>query len=581
MPSSLTFRSTLTEVIADHASAFPERPAVIFPDADADPVLSYATIAGRGWAMAEWLRAELAPGSRVMLTLPTGPEFVTAFFGCVAAGMVAVPTPIPDNRKSARRRNATVVRDSGSAMVLATGADLPGVVEWAQSSALDVRCATVPADLGVRGELPAGLPRQDDDSLVFLQYTSGSTGDPKGVMVNHANLLHNTALYARGTGATPDTRFGGWIPLFHDMGLVAQFCTPLALGATTVLAAPSTFLRQPLNWLRMIDDYGIANSAAPNFAYERCTRLISDADASTVDLSRWDIAINGSEPIHAPTMAAFSAKFAAAGFRAGTMTPGYGMAEATVYVSSKPTADRARVLSVDRELAEAGVLRPTPDGSREVVSCGVAAEYDVRIVDPATRDVRADGDVGEIWLRGPSVAQGYWGRTEATETTFHASTTGGEQGFLRTGDLGTLHEGELYVTGRLKEMLIVHGRNIFPQDLEQEARATDAAMTGLVGAAFGVCAPDERVVIVHEVANPKVDLRAICLAIKDQLTRGIGVPIGSVVLVRRGMVRRTTSGKIERGATRDLFLRGELPILHADLEPAVARLLRQQAVTAG
>jgi acyl-CoA synthetase (AMP-forming)/AMP-acid ligase II len=341
------------------------------------------------------------------------------------------------------------------------------------------------------------------------------------------------------------------------------------------------FLRQPLNWLRMIDDYGIGNSAAPNFAYERCTRLISDADVSTVDLSRWDCAINGSEPIHAPTMAAFSAKFAAAGFRAGTMTPGYGMAEATVYVSSKPAADRARVLSVDRELAEAGLLRPTPDGSRAVVSCGVAAEYDVRIVDPVTRDVCADGVVGEIWLRGASVAQGYWGRAEATDATFRATTAGGEQGFLRTGDLGALHEGELYVTGRLRERLIVHGRNIFPQDLEQEARATDTALTGLVGAAFGVSAPDERVVIVHEVTNPRVDLPAICMAIKDQLTRDVGVPIGSVVLVRRGMVRRTTSGKIERGATRDLFLRGELPILHADLEPAVARLVRQQAVAAG
>lgn len=575
MPSSVALRSTVTDILADHASAFPTRPAVIFPGDAADTELTYETLVGQSAAMAEWLADQLAPHSRVMLPLPTGPEFVTAFLGCLAAGMIAVPTPIPDNRQNARRRTATVARDSGTALVLTTAADLADMRDWATSHGLDVRCSTVP-----RLDVSTRLPHPGGDNLAFLQYTSGSTGDPKGVMVNHANLLANTALYARGTGAGQDTRFGGWIPLYHDMGLIVLLCAPLLLGGTTVLTAPSTFLRGPLNWLRTIDEYDVHNSAAPNFAYERCTRMVTDQQLSTLDLSRWRCAINGSEPIHAPTMSAFSARFAAAGFGATTMTPGYGMAEATVYVCSKPIADTARVLTVDPDLADVGVLQPVPDEGRAMVSCGIAHDYDVRIVDPQTREVRADGDVGEIWLRGASVAQGYWGRAEATEATFHASTACGEHGFLRTGDLGARYQGELYVTGRLKEMLIVHGRNIFPQDLEQDARTTDAALTGLVGAAFGVPAPDERVVIVHEVANPKADLRTIAMTIKDQLTRNFGVPVGNVVLVRRGVVRRTTSGKIERATTRAQFLDGDLRALHTDLEPAVARLVRPAAVTA-
>jgi len=570
----------VTDVIADHASAFPDRPAVIFPGDNTDTELNFGPMAARGWALAEWLRDELAPGSRVMLALPTGPEFVTAFIGCVTAGMIAVPVPIPDSRKNARRRTATVTHDSGTAMVLAADADLAGVTEWADACELAVRCSTVP-DVGMRGAPPSGLPPQDGDSLVFLQYTSGSTGDPKGVMVSHANLLANTSLYFQATRSTTETRFGGWIPLYHDMGLVALLCTPLLLGGTTVLTSPSSFLRQPLNWLRMIDEYDVRNSAAPNFAYERCTRMTTDEQLSTLDLSRWECAINGSEPIHAPTMAAFTAKFAAAGFRASTMTPGYGMAEATVYVSSKAPDERPKVLRVDPDLADVGVLQPIPDGERAVVSCGTPADYDVRIVEPATRVVRPDGEVGEIWLRGPSVAQGYWGRDEATRATFRAGTAGGEHGFLRTGDLGAVHQGELYITGRLKEMLIVHGRNIFPQDLEHLARTTDPALTGLVGAAFGVSAPGERVVIVHEIANPKADLPAIGMAIKEQLTSAFGIPVGNVVLVRRGMVSRTTSGKIERGTTRAHFLSGELRALHMDLEPVVARLVARGQAVAG
>jgi acyl-CoA synthetase (AMP-forming)/AMP-acid ligase II len=579
MYSSFAYRSSLSEFIADHASAFPGKPAVIFPKDTAsgeDSVLTYGRLAQHAGALADWLRSRLRPGDRVMLALPTGPDFVAAFVACLYAGMVAVPVPVPDGFSNALRRTAGIAADCGTELVLATGHDLPAVAEWADVHGLDhVTCAPVPRpdQLPAGDHLLGGGPSAD--SLAFLQYTSGSTGEPKGVMVTHRSLMANIELCRAGIGFDSSTVFGGWVPLYHDMGLIVLLCMPLRNGTTTVLMSATAFLRHPVEWLRVIDRYGIGISPAPNFAYDLCNRVITDEQIATLDLSRWRFAINGAEPVHAPTMAAFAAKFAAAGLTPAAFVPSYGMAEATVYVSTKPPATRPVVLSVEAGPADRGRLVAAPGDRRSLVSCGFPRGFELRIVDPATREVLPDARIGEIWLRGPSVTRGYWGRAAATAATVAAVTAAREPGWLRTGDLGAVHDGELYVTGRLKEMLIVHGRNLFPQDLEHEAKAAHPALTGLVGAAFGVAAPDERPVLVHEVnlRAARAQLPSVAAAIKTRLTRAFAIPAGNVILVRRGAVRRTTSGKIERATMRQLFLDGHLHAVHADLEPAVARLL--------
>lgn len=576
---TFTAHSNLCDVVADHAAKFPSRPAAIFvrgPGQGEADELSYAQLAGRAWLLADWLRSRLAPGSRVMIALPPGLDWVTAFTGCLAAGMIAVPAPVPTTYANARRRTAGVIRDSGTTMVLTSSQDLADVTEWAAENDLSgVACSALP-DMGEACAPPPAAGRGPcPDSLAFLQYTSGSTGDPKGVMVSNGNIAANAELFCRQLGMDAATRFGGWIPFHHDMGLITLLCVPLLLGSTTAIMPASAFLRRPVDWLRAIDRYGINMSAAPNFAYDQCTRAVTDEQAAALDLSAWRWAINGSEPVHVPIMEAFARKFAASGFRPGAMLPGYGMAEATVFVSCRRPGAPLKPLAADPEQG-----RLTPDLTRgaAVVSHGIPQGFDVRIVHPQTREVAPDGSIGEIWLRGTSVAQGYWQRQGSTDATFRATTADGETGWLRTGDLGALLDGEIYITGRLKEMLVIRGRNLFPQDLEQEARAVHPALRGLVGAAFAVAAPDERAVIVHEVNVRAADaeLPRIATAIKARLTETFAIPARNVVLVRRGTIRRTTSGKIERVATRQLFFEGSLRAAHTDLEPAVARLIRRQ-----
>ncbi|MEN3307794.1 MAG: hypothetical protein V7603_3996 [Micromonosporaceae bacterium] len=596
-------RGTIGEILGRHVAEHPERPAVIFvqdPSGDADEIMTYGELGRRAGARSRWLRDRLSPGSRVVLALPTGPWFVEAYVGCLMAGMVAVPTPVPDSSTFAGRRTASVVRDCGAALILTLERDLPAVAACvgpaapgpagsatdapilvaADAGTADVggTTATITTAGSVGSDTTADLVGLDD--LVLLQYTSGSTGDPKGVMVGHANLLANVAACARRLEASESTRFGGWIPLHHDMGLIVVLTTPLLLGGSCVLMRATAFLRRPVDWLRLIDRYDVAVSAAPNFAFDLCRRMVTDEQLAGVDLARWQVVVNGSEPIHAPTMTAFIERFAAAGFRAETMSPGYGMAEATVYITIKERARRPLVRRIDAARADAGEI--VPGVGREIVSCGAPDAFDVCIVDPGTRAVLAENTVGEVWLRGPSIARGYWGRPEATAETFNAETADGDAGWLRTGDLGALVAGEVYVTGRRREMMIVHGRNLYPQDLEQEARAAHPALTGHFGAAFGVAAPDERVVIVQEI-GPRVDpdeLPRIVWAIARQVSRSFAIGAGNVLLVRRGGVRRTTSGKIERTAMRRLFLAGELHPVHAIVEPAVARLMQVRASAA-
>ena len=529
---------------------------------------SYARLDQEARGRAAWLHTHLPQGARVLLLHPTGLEFTAALFGCLYAGMIAVPAPLPGGHRHHARRLAAIARDSGASAVLTTAAHLAEVTEWA-ADLPDTSIQVVAGDL-----LDADAPQDwcpvpvDRSTIAVLQYTSGSTGDPKGVVLQHDHILFNTAVGSAALGF--GGRVGGWLPLYHDMGLFAQIVWPLLLGGSSVLMAPTAFVRRPAQWLRMIDVFGIGFSFAPNFAFDLCTRKVREQDLVGLDLSRWRVAGCGSEPIDARVMAAFADRFAAAGLDARSVTACYGMAETAVYIAVDADGP-LRTRRVDLEaLARGEFTAAVADrASREIVACGRPdGSYDTRIVDPETREVVADGRLGEIWLRGRSVSSGYWRRDDNADV-FDATTADGDGGYLRTGDLGVFSDGELYVHGRLKDLIIVHGRNIYPQDIEHELRAQhpELGRAGVVFAGPGLPTGDDdsSVVVTHEVAGVPADrLPALAAEIRHTVGREFGIAVATVALVKPGTVLRTTSGKVRRSAMRDLFREGRLVSLHQD-----------------
>jgi len=573
------------DAFTERAAQCSERTAVTFFEGSAaqdHESLSFAELARRAGVRAAALEARLAPGDRVLIALPTCSGFVEVYLACLLAGLVAVPVPVPGGSATATARVAAIAEECAPRLAVTTGPDREALVAFLRERGLDDVVVEGVGEAGP-GEPPALVRRSPDrDALAVLQYSSGSTGMPKGVMLTHGNVLANTAALGEGSGVGPGDSFGIWLPLHHDMGLFGQLTTALLFGAPIVLMPPTRFVRRPVEWLRMMDRFGTTVTAAPNFAYELCVRAVSDEALDELDLSRLRIAFNGSEPVHVPSMTAFSKRFARAGLKPEVVSPAYGLAEATVYTSTNRIGVPPTILVMDPRRLEAAerpelVVTSSGDG-REITGVGTPARMEVRIVDPATCRTLPDGAVGEIWLHGANVGRGFWNRPDLSEKVFgvRLADGGDDPGdWLRTGDRGAVVAGELFITGRIKEMLIVNGRNLSPHDLEQEARATHPALTGFVGAVFGVAAPEERIVLAHEV-DPRTraeDLPGIAAAVTRRLTIEFGVPMRNVVLVRRGTVLRTTSGKIQRNAMRELFLAGGLAPLHAELEPGVRRIL--------
>jgi acyl-CoA synthetase (AMP-forming)/AMP-acid ligase II len=578
MTFDLRAHRSIGDAFTHRVTAHPERTAVTIYRGSAateHDTVTYAELARRARSRATELAARLDFGERVLIALPTCVGFAEWYLGCLLAGLVAVPVPLPGSSAKATERVAAIAGDCTPGLAVTTAGDRDGFAdrmrEYGQGGVPVMAMDDVP--LGS----PEPLRRNPDrDSLAVIQYSSGSTGTPKGVVLSHGDVMANVEAFSRGCEVGQDDSFGAWLPLHHDMGLFSQLTAALVFGVHSVLMSPSDFVRRPIEWFRMMDRFGTTVTAAPSFAYDLCLRLISDDMLEGVDLSRLRMAFNGSEPIHVPTMAEFTKRFARAGLGADVVTPAYGMAEATVYVCTKAIGRPPTVLVADPRRAESPEcpeLRPTSgvDG-KEITGVGWPAGLDLRIVDPSSHEVLADGAIGEIWLRGASIGRGYWNRPELSRDIFAAHVADGDgSAWLRTGDLGAVVGGELFVTGRLKELLIVRGRNIAPQDVEQAARAAHDALTGYFGAAFGVPVPDERIVLVHEVAPnvKRAELPGVAAAVVGRLAVEFGGPARNVVLVRRGTVRRTTSGKIQRAATRAAFLAGDVEWLHAELEPDV------------
>ncbi len=579
MTENVARAEALSTLLCDHARDHAEQDAVIFVHDPADAqahTLTYAQLDRRAALIAETLRATLERGDRVLLLYPQGVECVAAFFGCLYAGMVAVVAPMPGNYRQDRRRLSSIAADAGIAVVLTDTANLAGVREWAHATDRPGPHA-VATDQITDGTGLAPVPA-DRTTLALLQYTSGSTSDPKGVEITHGNLLHNVLAFAGAISPDTPMRVGGWAPLYHDMGLILQTLAPLALASTAVLMSAVTFVKRPYLWLKVIDDFDVTCSAAPNFAHALCAEKVTDEQLATLDLSRWRHALSGAEPVQVSTARRFVRRFASAGLRDDVFSPCYGLAEGTVFVSG--ASGRGLVVArVDPDLLERGELRrvaPTAPG-RELPSNGMIRDFEVRVVDPDTRAEVAAGHVGEIWLRGASVARGYWGRADATAEAFGARTASGDGPFLRTGDLGALLDGELYITGRRKDLMIINGRNLHPQDVEHALREDHADLEGLPGAVFTVPLTHEEelgqeaLVVLQEVrGRPSQDsARLLARTMRDTVSREFGVRAAGVALLRRAAVRRTTSGKVQRSAMRELFLSGGVEPLFAEYDPGL------------
>jgi acyl-CoA synthetase (AMP-forming)/AMP-acid ligase II len=406
-----------------------------------------------------------------------------------------------------------------------------------------------------------------DSPLAMLQYTSGSTGEPRGVMLTHANLLHNSSVIHRVSAHRAGDSGVFWLPPFHDMGLIGGIVQPVYAGCPSVLMAPATFLQRPMRWLEAMSRYRATTSGAPNFAYDLCVERTTEEERAALDLSAWRTSFNGAEPVRSDTIARFVEAFAASGLRRGVIVPCYGLAEATLIVSGGPAEQATEGLRVGRRALEQGRLAAPSvheEGAVLVASGLPAEEHAVAIVDPEATTRLPDGRVGEIWVSSPSVARGYWGRTQETTATFGARLAGDERTWLRTGDLGALHDGALVVTGRLKDLVILQGRNYYPHDIEVAAERSHPDLRPGFSAAFCVGGDRrEELVLALEVSrhHRAADDDALFHGVRAELADTVGVVPSEILLLRQNTIPRTSSGKIQRGACRAAFLDGTLEVI--------------------
>ena len=570
-PSS-EFRS-LADVLERRAAERPDAKAFVFvPErGGAHLSLTFAELHRRARAVATRLARRTVTGDRAVLLFPPGLEFIVAFFGCLIAGVIAVPLMVP-RRTTARDSSAAIITDCSPAIAMTSDellAGRPDVVERFRDAGFD--WITVSATDGAAEVGHADLPRPDRDDLAFLQYTSGSTSTPKGVMVAHANLLANLEMIHLAMSNTPASTSVGWVPLYHDMGLMMGVMQPLYLGALSVLMAPAAFMQRPLNWLHTIHHYRAELTSAPNFAFDLCVSRFRADQMAGIDLSCWKLALNGAEPVHADTIARFTATFAPYGFRAGTMYPGYGLAEATLLVAGGDRGNGAFTREVGRAALQRGEVAAATDGgdSQPLVACGhTLRDAHIAIVDPDTQRRIAPCRVGEIWVSGPHITRGYWRIRTATAETFEARITG-EPGrsWLRTGDLGFLDEtGNLFITGRIKDLIIIRGMNHYPQDIERTVQDSHPALRRDCGAAFALTDEDgnEKLVVVQEVERThrkSLDFAAVAGYIREAVTRQHEIAIETIALIPPATLPKTTSGKIQRSLAKRLWLDGTLEVL--------------------
>lgn len=568
---------TLMDLVEHHAASRGKSRAFVFlqDGVQETACLTYAELDRQARSIAAWLQSQGLQGQRVLLLFPSGLEFVVTFLGCLYAGVIAVPANPPRLNRKANRLRA-MVADSQAALALTT-------------SRMQERIRPALVEAGMEGlafasvdSLPPGMERQwnrpavDGDSLAFLQYTSGSTSQPKGVMVSHGNLLANHRMMQEAFGQTRDTRIVTWLPLFHDMGLIGNVLQAVYLGVECAIIPPETFLMKPVCWLQAMSQQRATFSGAPNFAYELCAQKITEEQRRGLDLSGWETAFCGAEPVRHATMERFAATFDSCGFRKQALYPCYGLAEGTLFVSGagKSTGAHAACFSaasLENHRAQEMSVTDAVTPSRMLVSCGHTwGQQRIVIVDPETGERCAPGMIGEIWISGLNVAQGYWHGAMKTADGFDASLPDAEGAkFFRTGDLGFIHDDGLYISGRIKDLIIIAGRNHDPGDIEHTVCASHPSIRSSGCAAFQAeVEEDAKLIIAAELERTCEDangdsasvLHAIVRHIREVIAAHHNLSVHEVVLLRPAALPKTSSGKIQRHATKAAWMERSLKL---------------------
>ncbi len=574
-PSQLNHCSSLVEILRYRAQHQPSQIAYIGLENGETECgrLTYGQLDLRARAIAAHLQSLGASGSRVLLTFPLsdGLAFTTAFFGCLYAGAVAV-TAWPPLNESLLLELQYKAADAEVKFALTTQtlmarlsepfAATPPLnqVQWIETD----RLSEENADSWQRPEI-------EDKTLAYLQYTSGSTGLPKGAMISHGNVLNNLAMIYEACQYTSKDIGICWLPLYHDLGLVCAVIQPVYAGGPAVMMSPVDFILKPLRWLQAISRYRGTISGGPNFAFELCLRKIAPEQRKGLDLSSWAIAGNGAEPVLADTLDRFAAAFAPAGFRRAAFCPAYGMAETTVMVSTTPRDAPPVVKSIQRTALEKNKVEPAIaeniSEARKVVGCGKIGEnHKIAIVDPDSLKPRGEDEVGEVWVFGPSVAQGYFNRPEQTKDTFQAQTADGEGPFLRTGDMGFVQGDELFITGRLKDVIILWGNNHYPHFIEMTVEKSHPTLRPAGVAVFGVeVDEEERLVVVQEIESrylKSLNIEEVIGAIRLNLGMHHMLEAHAIALVRPGSTPKTPTGKTQRRSCKSKYLAGELNTIY-------------------
>jgi acyl-CoA synthetase (AMP-forming)/AMP-acid ligase II/acyl carrier protein len=571
--------ATLIEVLQAQSVRRPDFPIYTFLiDGENETAqLTYQQLEEQASAIAAELAHHAQPGERVLLLLPQGLEYIAALFGCFYAGLVAVPAYPPRNNHNIERLKL-IIADCGAKIALADSSVLQAIAKI-KGISLEVPL------LNVEGLPPAppawqGPPVELED-LAYLQYTSGSTSAPKGVMISFRNLADNIALIVAASHMDPGQKMVTWAPVFHDMGLVFGLLAPFVAGIPCVFMAPYHFVQKPARWLQAISQHGATITFAPNFAYNLCTEKIQDEDCAALDLSKLEIAVIGAEPVRLATLLHFHQKFKPFGFEFGAFYPCYGLAEATLFVSQTPKDQPLGHLVPGRQekssLREADGL-PADAPAAFLVSNGVAAgtNMKLRIVNPQRRQPCAEGEEGELWIEhNDSIASGYWQREEETTQTFHATLAGQhEPHYMRTGDLAMLCQGELYITGRLKDLIIIRGKNFYPQDIEFVAQQAHPALAFHGGAAFSIEeGGTEKMVLAQEVKREywkQLDPETIFEAVRRAVAEDFEIGLHAIVLLLPMSLPKTSSGKIQRQLTRQQYLDSSLKELARWEDPQAA-----------
>ncbi|MGF6812651.1 acyl-CoA synthetase (AMP-forming)/AMP-acid ligase II/acyl carrier protein [Paraburkholderia sp. Clong3] len=575
---SLTQSGTLVDAIRQHSEIRPHEFAygLVSSAGDIETSLTYRDLMARSNAIAASLQRICKPGDRAILLFPGGPDFITSFLGCLIASVIAVPGyPVREPGSSGRparnfERLCSIIENARPVVALANQPVVERRAELSVASDAFSGLHWIAVERIVTAEVPVA-PIVAPCDTAFLQYTSGSTAAPKGVTISHANLLSLFKDMDASCLHDQSSVMVTWIPVYHDMGLIYGTLLPLYFGFPVYSLLPAAVLQQPVRWLQAISRFRGTHSAAPNFAFELCVQRVSQASRMELDLSSWQVCINGAETVRPQTLQRFADAFASCGARHDVIRPGYGLAECTLKVTSVAARQPARRVRLDAAACERGrVVQLHPCSvdttGRSFQSCGwTHIGADIRIVDPSTGEECDDDALGEIWVRSPSVAQGYWNQPESTVATMQARLVTGEGPFLRTGDLGFVLDHELYIAGRVKDLIIIRGRNLYPQDIESTAEAAHSAVRLGRCCAFAIDLGDrEGLVLVAEVERTErhgFDADEAFGKLMEAIAREHEVQLHDVMFVRTGTFPLTSSGKVQRQAAREEYRAGSLEVV--------------------